>query len=222
MADKLDPEQEVLFREVQEDLREEQLAKFWKSWGNWIIGGAVGIVVAVAGVQGWQSYDSGRRSAEAERLTAALQLAGERQTEAAQRSLAAMVDDSVGSYAMLASFQLARLQSREGNRAAAAATLRDLAADASHPDIYRDLATLLSVLNEMDDGDPASLTLRLAPLTQGTNPWRFSARELTAALALRSGDTATAKQIYEALAREAGTPRGVGGRAAEMRALLEH
>ncbi len=221
MADKHDAEQEVLFREVHEDLREERLTRFWKTWGNWIIGGAVGIVVAVAGVQGWQGYQRGRQADEAERLAAALQQAEDGQTRAAERMLAAIAADSLDAYEMLADLHLARLQSARGDPAAAAATLDALAGDDSQPAIYRDLATLLAVFNRLDGGDPADLTRRLAPLTQGANPWRFSALELTAALAVRTGDTATAKGIYQSLTQEAGTPRGITSRAAEMLALLD-
>ena len=47
---------ESLFREVDEEVRKEQIAKIWKRYGNVFVGLSIGIVVAVAGLKGWQYW----------------------------------------------------------------------------------------------------------------------------------------------------------------------
>ena len=101
---------------------------------------------------------------------------------------------------------------QQGKGADAATVYDGIAGNASVPTQYRDLATLLGVMQRADGGDPAQLTAKLQPLTADTSPWRFSARELTAMLAARAGDTEKARTLYKQLADDQQAPSGVRGR----------
>ena len=72
----------------------------------------------------------------------------------------------------------------------------------------------------LDSGDPAQLATRLAPLTAEGNPWRASAREAQALLALRRGATEEARRILEALVADAAAPAGLRERAQRVAAGL--
>ena len=72
MADK-DLEQDSLFREVDEELRQEQFSKLWKQYGKYAIGAAVSLVAAVGGYQAWQTWDLNRRTADSLQFAGALQ-----------------------------------------------------------------------------------------------------------------------------------------------------
>ena len=50
-------EQDVLLREIDEELKQERLHKLWDRYGNYAISGALALVIGVAGIKGWQSYD---------------------------------------------------------------------------------------------------------------------------------------------------------------------
>jgi hypothetical protein len=105
---------------------------------------------------------------------------------------------------------------------AEAAKLYDaLAADTKIAPELRDLAHLLKVMQLLDSGDPAALSGELAPLSAEDNPWRFSARELDALLAIRSGDTARATDLLTKLSDDATTPAPIRARAAELIAALK-
>jgi hypothetical protein len=52
-----------------------------------------------------------------------------------------------------------------------------------------------------------------------TSPWRFTARELRALLAARTGDTAGARTLFQQLADDNGAPAGLRVRAAELAAF---
>ncbi len=93
--------------------------------------------------------------------------------------------------------------------------------DGGIDELYAGLAGLYYVLNRIDTGDPAALAERLAPLSDAESPWRFSAREFSALLAIRQGDPDKAVEIYTQLADDAQTPTGARARAAEMLRALK-
>ena len=213
-----DPVQDSLFREIEEDLRQEHWAKLWKRYGNYVVGAVVALVLSVAGYQGWRAYDIATRQSDGERFAAALALAGDKQTQAAAEAFAGLAADATAGYALLARFQEAALLAKRGEPAAAA--YADLAQDPGVDAVYRDLAVILGAFHEMNGPGAGDLSARLAPLTADGNPWRHSAKELTAVLAARAGDRTKARALFTALAADATAPQGIRARAGEMLAIL--
>ena len=109
---------------------------------------------------------------------------------------------------------------KSGDRKAAAAAYDRIAATAGLDPAFRQLATLLSVMQGMPERDPHSVIDRLAPLTSTGNPWRSTALELTATARLQAGDKAGALEAYKMLADDLAAPQGTRARAAEMAAAL--
>ena len=72
----------------------------------------------------------------------------------------------------------------------------------------------------LDSGDPAQLAARIAPLAAEGNPWRASAREAQALIAIRRGATDEARRMLEALASDQAAPQGVRERAQRVAAGL--
>ena len=212
-----DPVQDSLFREIEEDLRQEHWAKLWKRYGNYFVGAVLAVVLSVAGYQGWRAYDIATRQSDGERFAAALALAGDKQTQAAAEAFAGLAADATAGYALLARFQEAALLAERGEPAAAYA---DLAQDPGVDAVYRDLAVILGAFHEMNGPGAGDLSARLAPLTADGNPWRHSAKELTAVLAARAGDRTKARALFTALAADATAPQGIRARAGEMLAIL--
>lgn len=217
MADQV---QDSLLREIDEELRQEHYAKLWKKYGNFIIAFAVILVAAVAGYQGWQTWDKKSRMEQSDRFQAALEIKRSGDSEAARNAFAELADDAGAGYATLARFQQASVLEQSGDRQGAIAVYREIAGDSSFDDRFRDLATIQGALLEANDADPAELTARLAPLTAADNPWRFSALEITGLLAYRANDVAKAREVFGKLANDAAAPQGIRGRAAEMLAIL--
>ena len=48
--------EESLFREVDEEVRQDQLKKIWTRYGNLIVGVCVALIAVVAGIKGWQYW----------------------------------------------------------------------------------------------------------------------------------------------------------------------
>ena len=54
---------DLLFQEVDEDVRQEQYKKLWQRYGNYLMALCVAVVAAVAGFKGWEYWQV--RQAEA-------------------------------------------------------------------------------------------------------------------------------------------------------------
>ena len=90
MADKTperDPEQENLFKEIDEELRQEKMTVLWKKYGKFVIGAAVLVVGSVAAFQAWKTWDINRRSAESTQFETALDAAMQKRSADAQQTL---------------------------------------------------------------------------------------------------------------------------------------
>ncbi len=220
MAEKT--EEDLLFQEIDEEMRQDQATKLWQAYGKYAIVGVVLLVAAVAGFQGWKAYDISTREADGERFSKAQAMAQTDQGEAGLKAFADIAADGRAGYALLARFQQARLLARAGDAAGAAAAYRTLSEDGGIDPTFRDLAVILGGLQELNaaGADLAALESRLEPLMAETSPWRFSAREIKGLLARRSGDAAGARKLFQGLSTDPRAPQGVRVRAQEMLSIL--
>lgn len=209
-----------IFREVEEDLRHDRYARLWKKYGKYVIAAAVVFVLAAAATVAWRDQQRKERAAESERYAAGMMLIAENKIPQAADAFAALAKDAGGDYGALAKLEEAGLRAQAGDMAGAQRAYDELAADSSAKRSLRDLAVLLAVMHDLDTIDPAEGRARLKPLLADDNPWRFSARELTALLALRVGDNAAAKEAYKAVADDQNAPPALRARATEMLASL--
>ena len=209
-----------IFREIDEELRRDNLGKLWTRYGAYIIGLAVLIVVVTAGVVGWREYQRRQDRAQSVQYAAALALVQKNAPAQAADAFALLGREGSAGPAMLARFEEAALRLKAGDDKAALATYKSLAQDGSLDPVYRDLATLLAALQELNSADPKTVIAEVAPLTAQDNPWHPSALEITALADLKAGDRDKARDIYKGIADDLSAPQGLRARAAEMAASL--
>ena len=209
-----------IFREVDEDVRRDELLGHWRKYGKYGVAVAAVFILSVAGFTFLKQYNERQRLAASEAFEAADALArADNPADAATGFLA--VDEAYdGGYAQLARVRAARAQAQAGDREGAARAFDAIAADSSIDGFLRSLARLEAASLLVDDGDPAAVEQRLAPLLAEGEPLRPLARELQAVLALRQGDTAKAGQIYQELAADAEASPGLRVRASELAEAL--
>ena len=209
-----------IFQEVDEEVRRDRYSKFWKDYGGYIIAVAVAVVLGTTASVGWQEYTTQRQQEDSDRFAAASALAAEgKQLEAAE-AFRMLVAEAQEGYALLSRFRSVDALKEAGDTSGAVAVLEAIAEDEGVDALYRDLATLLSIMHVLDDDDPNELRTRLIPLIAIDGAWRHSARELSAALALRIGDKELAKSEFKKLADDLMAPSGVRSRAAEILQIL--
>jgi hypothetical protein len=211
-----------IFREIDEELKQEDYLRLWKKYGNYIMAGVLAVVLAIGGLYAWRQHQEQKRLEISNRYAEAQALAAAGKRDDAAALFANIAEEAGGGYRALSELQRAALRATAGDSAGAIAIYDALAADSSVDPATRDLATVLSVLHAIDlkGTDAKTLDAKLAPLDVADGAWRHSARELRAMLAQQSGDAARAKQLYTQLADDVDAPDGIRARAAEMLATL--
>ena len=209
-----------IFKEVDEELRQEHYKKLWDRYGRFVIAAAVALVLAVGGYQAWLAWDKSQRGAQSEQYAAALALVADGQESEAQAAMAAFGGPGEGGYAVLAAFQEARLKAETGDLEGAVAIWDRVASEAGVGAAFQGVALLLSTLHQLDEGDPETLGARLLPLIDGGSAFRPLALELSGLLALRSGDEAKAREHFTAIVSDVAASSGVRNRATQMLAVM--
>ncbi len=208
-----------IFREIDEELRRDNLLKLWSRYGRYVIAVAVLALVVAGAIVAWRDHQLSERRAQSARYAAALSLARQGKEPEAAKVFEEIAQEG-GGYAILAAFEEAELLAKSGDRKTAVATYDRIAASSEFAPFFRSLAVLLSVMQDTSEADPSSTIERLAPLTAAGNPWRPTALELTAAAKLKSGDKSGASELYKSLADDLAAPQSLRARAAEMAAAL--
>lgn len=206
-----------LEREINEELFRERMSALWKRYGIFVAGAAVALVVGVAGYQIWQARILEKRDAASVQFMNAGTLA---QTDhaAAEQAFKKLAENAPPAYAKLAELQEAALLAQNKDVDGARAIYRKL--QGGDNALFRDLAVLLEAMVVMKQEalpiDSDHLRQKLQPLTTDGNPWRYSARELSALLAWRAGQTQEAKELLTRLAADALTPSDMRNRAQQL------
>ena len=211
-----------IFREIDEELRQERFEKLWKAYGKYVIAAAVALLLGVAGYQAWDRYRTSQSQSEGAQFSAAVALTDEGRAQDAAALFAALADNAGDGYAKLARFYQAALRAKAGDGAGAIALYDALAADDGLDRALRDAATLFAVMHGLDraGADSKALSARLQPLIEGGGPFRYSATELAALLALKTGDKAKARGHLKRLVDEVDAPRNLRARAAQILAVI--
>ncbi len=209
-----------IFREIDEELRRDNLLKLWSRYGKYVIAVAVLALVIAGAVVAWREHQASERRAQGQRYSNALALVRDGKDGDAAKVFGLLAREG-GGYSLLAAFEEAELLAKSGDRKAAIAAYDRLAGASGIDPEFRDLAVLLAAMQLLADGDGSGAIERLKPLTASGNPWRASALDLTAAAKLKAGDRGGALAIYKELADDLSAPQGLRARAAEMAAALK-
>ena len=209
-----------IFREIDEELRRDNLLKLWQRYGKYVIAAAVLMLLIAGSVVAWREHQAAERRAQGQRYSNALALVREGKNEEAAKVFELLAQEG-GGYSLLAAFEEAELLAKKGDRKGAIAAYDRIAGAAGSDTEFRDLAVLLAATQRLADGDSAAALEHLQPLTASGNPWRASALDLTAAAKLKAGDRSGALAIYKELADDLSAPQGLRARAAEMAAALK-
>jgi hypothetical protein len=208
---------ENLFREVDEEVRQEQFKKLWARYGNAVVGMCLLVVAVVAGFKGWQYWQQKQAETAGEGFFAAVKLAGADKSEDAIKQFQSL--DHAG-YGVLAKLRQAGVLTAQGKAAEAVAIYDAVAGDASADGVLRDLAKIRAAVALADTATPADLEGRLKGFDVTGNPWRHTAREVMAAALWRAADYSGADKQVQAILGEAESPAGARQRAQILADLL--
>ncbi len=175
-----------IFQEVDEEVRRDKAADFWKKYQNMILAAAAVIVLAAAGFRYWQ-YERERESqAAGDQFQQALAAFEAGKLDEAKAGLDRIAAEAPGGYRALAQMTAAGVRA---DPQGAAAAFDAVAGDSAIPPLFRDAARLRAALLRVDTaGEEQKGEGELTSLAGGDGPYRRLARLDLAALALARKD----------------------------------
>jgi hypothetical protein len=208
---------ESVFREVDEEVRQEQYQKLWEKFGNYFIALCVLVVAVVAGFKGYQYYQKIQSEAASIVYFDGVKNAAAGKTDDAVRALAVV---SHPGFKQLASLQSAIALAEQGKTKEAVAAYDAFAADPATDPTLRDVAKIRAGYLLVDSSKPDELLTRLGGFDKDSQVWRHAAREIFGLAAYRSGDYTMADRYMNANFADPDTPPEMRDRAQVMIQLL--
>ena len=188
---------EDFIREVDEELKEEQRIKLWKKLLPYVLSISLGIVISISGYVFWNNYTEKVKQQLGDDFTAAVQLANDEDLDAAIIALDRIVDEGSDGYVTLAKMKKASILIKNGELDKGLSIYLDLEKNAVDQS-FRDISTILYVLNSMDIKDPDILLKKIEKL-ESSKIWQSSAMEMKAFLFLKMNQKEEAKKIFDSI-----------------------
>ncbi len=202
-------DRDSLLREVDEELRRDQMNKIWERYSGLIFGVAAMIV---AGVGGYKFLESRRISAAetaGAEFTAAAQLSADAKNDDAQKAFEKIATSGPSGYASLAKLQVAGAQAKAGKTAEALATFEALAKEPGADDLLKSFAQVQAASLRLGEADYAEMQNRLGVLAGEGSPFKTTARELLGFAAFKSGKFDDARKQLEPLLIDPAASRAI-------------
>lgn len=209
-----------LLREVDEEVRREQLAKLWEKYGVLVIAAAALIVFGIGGWKFYQHQKLAAAQALGARFAAAQALVQDGKADDAMKAFEAIGKDAPSGYQTLAQLRVAGGLAKADKRTEAVAAYDALAKSPGVDAVFSDLAALQAALLRSGTADWTEMQNRLNDLVQEKSAWRHSARELLAIEALRNGRHEEARKALNQLLTDRKTPEGMAKRVQELLAIV--
>jgi hypothetical protein len=209
-----------LFREAEDELRQETAENAAKRAAPFVIGA---IVLALAAGGGWQFYQSqkakGIDTASVSYNAAMTKLqAGD--LAGGEAALAEVAKSGPSGYAAQAILQRGAVLQEQGKAAEARVVFEDAAKSIKDVDLA-DLARLRAAYIAADSETREQLSARLKPVIDRKGAFAPLAKELLAARAWEAGDGAAARTAYSVLQLDLNAPEGVRTRAGQAIAVID-
>lgn len=211
---------QAFLREVDEELRREQLATAWRRWGRWAIVAVVVALVALAAGLWWHQHQQSVAGEQGEQLDSAIKDLAANRFAQAQPKLATLAGADADGYRAVAKFSQADIALQKNDLKGAAAKFGEVAGDDKLSKPYRDLALVRQTLAEYDGLKPQVVIQRLGTLAVKGSPWFGSAGEMVAVAYLRIGKRDAAGKLFGELAQDENVPASIRNRAVQMASVL--
>ena len=211
---------ETFLREVDENLRRDQMRDFGKKYGAWLIAAVILFLAASGGWIWWKQHQEKLAGEQVEQLGEVYRNIGAGNTKNAAQQLDALSKSGRKAVGASAAFASAALAIQHNDIKTAIAKYRELAGDSSLPQAYRDIALIRQTALEFDQIQPQEVVTRLEPLAKPGSPWFGTAGEMTAMALIKQGKKAEAGRIFAAIAKDKGVSEAIRERAVQIAASL--
>jgi hypothetical protein len=211
---------ESFYREVDEELRRDQMRTWWDRYGKLAIAGIVLFLAAIGGYLWWQNQKEVKAGERSATLIAAFDDIAARDKAAATAKLDSLAKDGSDGHRAAALLTKADLAIEGNDLKIAAALFGQVAADRGLAQPYRDLALVRQTAVEFDTLPPQTVVDRLRGLAVPGNPFFGSAGEMVALSYMKLNRPAEAARTFAAMAKDKELPETLRSRATQMAGSL--
>lgn len=211
-----------IFNEIQEDLRQEKILKFWRTYKDRIIGVVTALVVGGLLTTYWFYRKEQNLLSESQKFFHAITLAEKKDYAEALKILADLRENSSSSYRTLAATAQGNiLKATEASKDEITRFYKELSSDERIPGAFRHIGTFVYALSKLDASEQDKILEMLSKENIVTNPVQPLIAELIAFLTYKKGDITQAQNLYKDLANLSKAAPGIKDRANIMLALLK-
>jgi hypothetical protein len=194
-----------IFREVDEEVRREQLKKLWERYQVLIVAAVMLVVIGVGGWRIYEWYQGKRADLFGTQFENAISLSEAGKHEEAEAIFGRIAREGTPAYQVIARVrQAAELAERDAP--AAIALYRQIVDDDNVDVILRDLAAVRAASLMIDAGQYNDVRKLIEPIVQQRRDLRHTARELLALAAWKAGDRPLAMKWYAAILTDPEAP----------------
>jgi hypothetical protein len=211
---------DTFVREVDENLRRDQMRDFFRKNGSWLIVAVVLFLAASGGLIWWRSHQVQRSGVEVETLAEIYKNIGSGNMAQAPQQLDGLAKSGSKAVRASALFARAALALQQGDARLATNTYKSIAGDSGLPDPYRHAALIRQTALEFDQLKPDEVISRLEPLAKPGEPWFGTAGEMTALAMIKQGRKQEAGQLFAAIAKDNTVPETTRARAVQVAGTL--
>jgi len=211
---------ETFLREVDENLRRDQMRDFAKKYGNWLIGAVILFLLASGAFIWWQQHQVKRSEGQVEQISTIYRDIGTGNSTKAPQQLDALAKSGNKAVRASAQFASAALALEKNDHKLAIAKYREIAGDGGFPQAYRDAALIRQTALEFDQIKPDEVISRMSPFSKPGNPWFGTAGEMTALAMIKQGKKDEAGRLFAAIAKDKTVPDAIRARSVQIAGSL--
>ena len=192
---------DVFFKEVSEDVQNDNIKAFWKKYGIHIIAFVticLTIAVSFETIKHWRDLKNQEYS---NAFAYAQSLYNQGETENSLKALTDLVNHGNATYKDIASLKIINILLEQNQTEDALKRLEDFSRNA-HKEKFKNAALMKLATYKADTLSAQEMSDLLSPLfKQENSAWQMEAKELVALCALRDGDKKQALALYEEIAK---------------------
>ncbi len=219
-AEKKAAQDDVLLREIDDAVRQDEFAHMAKVYGRPILALLIVGLLAFGGYLFWNSQQEAAMEEQSEALVGALDQLEAGNLASADQRAATLVEESEGATRAAALMLRAGVALEQGNADEAADLFGQISNSDDVPPAVRDLARIRQVSATYDKRTPDEVIAELKPLAVPGNPYFGSAGELVAMAYLEKGESDQAGTLFGEIAKSDEVPESLRSRARQMAGLL--
>ena len=215
-----DAENEAALREVDDAVRQDQLADFGRRYGKPLIAAVVLLLLAFGAYLFWQNRQEQALERASEALVTALDQVEAGNLSTAEQQLRPLIESGGGGHVAVARMLAAGIAAQNGNPRRAGEEFAAIADSGDVPAELRQLARVRQVAVQYDQLPPQRVIALLGDQARPGQPFFGSAGEMVAMAYLAQGNNQQAGALFGQIARDESVPDTLRARARQMSGLL--